>query len=67
MPATEWNDSTQLTLARAMVGEADWHERSLSRRDPARIIGGPDGGVPILEASALLSSSLQATVSDGSS
>lgn len=26
LPASEWTDSTQLMLARAMVGEADWHE-----------------------------------------
>jgi hypothetical protein len=26
VPSDEWDESTQLTLARAMVGEADWHE-----------------------------------------
>ena len=26
LPTGEWNETTQLTLARAMVGEADWHE-----------------------------------------
>ncbi len=26
LPETEWDETTQLTLARAMVGEADWHE-----------------------------------------
>lgn len=26
LPTDEWDESTQLTLARAMVGEADWHE-----------------------------------------
>lgn len=26
VPSEEWDESTQLTLARAMVGEADWHE-----------------------------------------
>ena len=26
LPGEEWNEQTQLTLARAMVGEADWHE-----------------------------------------
>jgi hypothetical protein len=26
LPETEWDESTQLTLAQAMVGEADWHE-----------------------------------------
>lgn len=26
LPAEEWDESTQLTLAQAMVGEADWHE-----------------------------------------
>lgn len=26
LPTDEWDETTQLTLARAMVGEADWHE-----------------------------------------
>lgn len=26
LPNAEWDEETQLTLARAMVGEADWHE-----------------------------------------
>src|SRR3954468_9786734 len=26
IPESEWNDETRLQLARAMVGEADWHE-----------------------------------------
>jgi hypothetical protein len=26
LPGVEWDDETRLTLARAMVGEADWHE-----------------------------------------
>jgi hypothetical protein len=26
LPSDEWDEGTQLTLARAMVGEADWHE-----------------------------------------
>lgn len=26
IPESEWDEKTQLTLARAMVGEADWHE-----------------------------------------
>lgn len=26
LPTDEWDEKTQLTLARAMVGEADWHE-----------------------------------------
>jgi hypothetical protein len=26
LPNTEWDDESRLTLARAMVGEADWHE-----------------------------------------
>jgi len=26
LPEAEWSEDTQLTLARAMVGEADWHE-----------------------------------------
>ena len=26
VPVEEWDDATQLQLARAMVGEADWHE-----------------------------------------
>lgn len=26
VPIDEWDETTQLTLARAMVGEADWHE-----------------------------------------
>ncbi len=26
LPETEWDETTQLTLAQAMVGEADWHE-----------------------------------------
>lgn len=26
LPEVEWDESTQLTLAQAMVGEADWHE-----------------------------------------
>ena len=26
VPAAEWNEETQLTLAQVMVGEADWHE-----------------------------------------
>jgi hypothetical protein len=26
VPSDEWDETTQLTLARAMVGEADWHE-----------------------------------------
>jgi len=26
LPVDEWDENTQLTLARAMVGEADWHE-----------------------------------------
>ena len=31
--------------------EADWYDHSLSRRDPARIVGGPDGGVPVFDIS----------------
>jgi hypothetical protein len=26
LPSDEWDENSQLTLARAMVGEADWHE-----------------------------------------
>src|SRR5690349_892507 len=26
LPTDEWSEDAQLTLARAMVGEADWHE-----------------------------------------
>ncbi len=26
LPESQWDEATQLTLARAMVGEADWHE-----------------------------------------
>jgi hypothetical protein len=26
IPEADWDETTQLTLARAMVGEADWHE-----------------------------------------
>jgi len=26
LPGEQWDETTQLTLARAMVGEADWHE-----------------------------------------
>jgi hypothetical protein len=38
-----------ISLLDLLGREADWHERSLSRRDPARIVGGPDGGVPVFE------------------
>lgn len=36
-----------ISLVDLLSRESDWYERSLSRRDPARIVGGPDGGVPI--------------------
>jgi hypothetical protein len=39
-----------ISLADLLNREADWHERSLSRRDPARIIGIPDAGVSVFEA-----------------
>jgi hypothetical protein len=53
-------------LTALLQREADWHERSLSRREPARIIGGPDGGVPILEASSSPSAIPHEIATDGS-
>jgi hypothetical protein len=56
-----------ISLIELLQREAAWHERSLSRRDPAQIIGGPDGGVPIAESSLLETLGVDAPASDASS
>ncbi len=36
-----------IALQEILRRESDWHDRSLNGRDPARILGGFDAGVPL--------------------
>ena len=42
-----------IALSDILRRESDWHERSLSGRGPARILGGYDAGVPLHPSTAV--------------